>query len=151
MDGPSSTGADRPWVGTVWVRPGLRVGLLAQEVDLPDPHRRGPARTVGRAYADLVGEDLADRTPLRALGLIEPRDEYRPVEALSLGQQRRLALACLLADPPEILLLDEPTNHLSLLLVEDLEAAIADYPGAVVLASHDRRLGGRWTGRRLQL
>ncbi|WP_334143402.1 AAA family ATPase, partial [Corynebacterium nuruki] len=70
---------------------------------------------------------------------------------LGLGQQRRVALAVLLADPPAVLLLDEPDNHLSLSLVTALEEAIPAYPGAVVVASHDRWLRDRWTGERLEL
>ncbi|WP_082422096.1 ATP-binding cassette domain-containing protein [Corynebacterium oculi] len=62
------------------------------------------------------------------------------------GQRARLSLAWLLLSAPELLLLDEPTNHLSLRLVEELEAALWDFPGAVVLASHDRRLRRRWKG-----
>ena len=130
---------------------GVRTGYLTQDVALPDPHDRGDDRTVERAYRDLVGEELADEVPLSTFGLIHPRDESRPLVELSLGQQRRVALAVLLADPPEVLLLDEPDNHLSLSLVTALEEAIPDYPGAVVVASHDRWLRQRWTGRRLEL
>ena len=83
--------------------------------------------------------------------MIAGRDENRPLLALSLGQQRRLALAVLLADPPDVLLLDEPTNHLSLLLVTELEAAIPGYPGTVVVASHDRWLRRNWTGQRFEM
>jgi macrolide transport system ATP-binding/permease protein len=67
------------------------------------------------------------------------------------GQRRRLDLALLLADPPEVLLLDEPTNHFSLLLATRLEASVPDYPGAVVIASHDRWLRSAWHGERLAL
>jgi macrolide transport system ATP-binding/permease protein len=67
------------------------------------------------------------------------------------GQQRRLALALVIARPPHVFLLDEPTNHLSLGLATDLEAALGSYPGAVVIASHDRWLRRRWTAERLQL
>ena len=130
---------------------GVRTGYLTQDVALPDPHDRGDDRTVERAYRDLVGEELADEVPLSTFGLIHPRDESRPLVELSLGQQRRVALAVLLADPPEVLLLDEPDNHLSLSLVTALEEAIPDYPGAVVVASHDRWLRQRWTGGRLEL
>ena len=130
---------------------GVRTGYLTQDVALPDPHDRGDGRTVERAYRDLVGEELADEVPLSTFGLIHPRDESRPLVELSLGQQRRVALAVLLADPPEVLLLDEPDNHLSLSLVTALEEAIPDYPGAVVVASHDRWLRQRWTGGRLEL
>ena len=68
-----------------------------------------------------------------------------------MGQRRRLALALLLADPPELLLLDEPTNHLSPRLADELEEALGPGPGAVVVASHDRWLRDRWPGRRLSL
>ncbi|MCL3859493.1 ABC-F family ATP-binding cassette domain-containing protein [Actinotalea sp. K2] len=141
----------RPTSGSVDHPRGLRIGLLSQDGDLPDPAGRGPDRTAGEAYADLVGTARADEVPLATFGLIGGRDESRPVTVLSVGQQRRLALAALLADPPDVLLLDEPTNHLSLLLVTQLEAAIPDYPGTVVVASHDRWLRRAWAGRRLDL
>ncbi|MGO1991289.1 MAG: ABC-F family ATP-binding cassette domain-containing protein [Corynebacterium sp.] len=130
---------------------GVSVGHLTQEVVLPDPAGRGPGRTVERAYRDAVGDELADAVPLATFGLIHPRDESRPLAELSLGQQRRVSLAVLLADPPDVLLLDEPDNHLSLSLVTALEEAIPAYPGAVVVASHDRWLRRRWAGERLEL
>lgn len=139
-----------PDTGSLTVATGS-VGFLTQDVTLPDPHDRGPGRTVERTYRDLVGEDLADAVPLSTFGLVHPRDEHRPLAQLSLGQQRRVALAVLLADPPAVLLLDEPDNHLSLSLVTALEEAIPAYPGAVVVASHDRWLRQRWTGERLEL
>lgn len=137
--------------GTVTRPAGIRVGLLAQENDLPDPFARGQERSARQAYEDLVGARRAGDVPLSTFGLLAPRDENRRVDVLSVGQQRRLALAVLLADPPDVLLLDEPTNHLSLLLVTELEQAIGSYPGAVVVASHDRWLRERWAGRRLGL
>ncbi len=143
-------GALTPDTGSLTVT-GVRTGHLTQDVALPDPHDRGAGRTVERTYRDLVGDDLADAVPLSTFGLVHPRDEHRPLAELSLGQQRRVALAVLLADPPEVLLLDEPDNHLSLSLVTALEEAIPAYPGAVVVASHDRWLRQRWTGERLEL
>jgi len=140
-----------PTSGTINRLAGVRVGLLTQEVDLPDPQERGADRTVRQAYEDLVGMRRAEQVPLNTFGLIAARDERRPVTVLSVGQQRRLALAVLLADPPDVLLLDEPTNHLSLLLVTQLEAAIPTYPGTVVVASHDRWLRRTWTGQHLDL
>jgi macrolide transport system ATP-binding/permease protein len=53
--------------------------------------------------------------------------------------------------PFGVLLLDEPTNHLSPGLVEEMDTALADYPGALVIVSHDRRLRARWHGDRLAL
>lgn len=140
-----------PSAGTVQRRPGVRVNILAPEHALPDPARRGPERSVTQAYEDLVGPERADTVPLGGFGLLAERDENRALRTLSVGQQRRLALAVVLADPPEVLILDEPTNHFSLLLVAQLEAAIPDYPGAVVVASHDRWLRRHWEENRLTL
>jgi macrolide transport system ATP-binding/permease protein len=132
--------------GDLQRRRGLRVGLLTQDTvfDRPD-------RTARETYQDTLGPDRADAVPLRSLGLVGPRDAARPVGELSVGQRRRLALALLLADPPELLLLDEPTNHLSPRLADELEEALGPGPGAVVVASHDRWLRDRWPGRRLSL
>lgn len=140
-----------PGCGVRTAAPGLRVGLLSQEVRLPDPPARGASRSVADTYTDLAGAERAELAPLADFGLFHARDLHRPVAALSVGQQRRLALAVVLADPPDVLLLDEPTNHFSLLLVDELEAALEHYPGTVVLASHDRWLRSRWGGQRFDL
>ncbi|MEL4320061.1 ABC-F family ATP-binding cassette domain-containing protein [Leifsonia sp. YIM 134122] len=132
--------------GVLQRRRGLRVGLLEQDVRFPDAAL--PARAV---YESVMGERRAEQVPLSSLGLIAPRDENRPVGTLSVGQQRRLALALVIAKPPHLFLLDEPTNHLSLGLATDLEEALGTYPGAVVIASHDRWLRRRWTGAELHL
>ena len=128
-----------------------RVGLLTQEISLPDPADRGPDRPVAQAYTDLVGLERAEEVPIQTFGLLAGRDLNRPVHTLSVGQQRRLELAVVLADTPNILLLDEPTNHLSLLLVTQLEAAIRDHPGTVIVASHDRWMRRTWEGCTLHL
>ncbi len=61
-------------------------------------------------------------------------------DSLSGGERARLALARLIALAPNLMLLDEPTNHLDLVTCEVLEQALADFPGALLLVSHDRRL-----------
>ena len=73
-----------------------------------------------------MGPERAERVPLTSLGLLRAADADQPVAHLSIGQRRRLALAIVLADPPELLLLDEPTNHLSPTLCDELEEALLD-------------------------
>ncbi|ALG07206.1 ABC-F family ATP-binding cassette domain-containing protein [Kibdelosporangium phytohabitans] len=128
----------RPDDGEVRRARGVRVGLLEQDVEFPDPGKTPRQLYTGSA-------------PLAELGLVAPRDLDRPVGHLSVGQRRRLALAVLIGQPPDVLLLDEPTNHLSLSLVEELEDALRSAPGAVVIASHDRWLRRTWEGAELVL
>jgi len=132
--------------GTVTRRKGLRVALLEQDVRFADPDA-----CPRRIYELAVGQRRAEATPLGSLGLIAPRDIDRPIGSLSIGQQRRLALALIVARPPHVFLLDEPTNHLSLSLATELEDSLGSYPGAVIVASHDRWLRRRWQGERIQM
>ncbi|GAA1382685.1 ABC-F family ATP-binding cassette domain-containing protein [Pseudonocardia kongjuensis] len=134
-----------PSSGTVDVR-ARRIGLLAQDPDVGPPER-----TAADAYAALLGPALAERVPLRELGLLHPREHGTRVGELSLGQRRRLALAVAIADAPDLLLLDEPTNHVSLRLAGELEEALGVAPGTVLVTSHDRWLRRRWEGAVLEL
>ena len=139
-------GRIRPDAGTDERRRGLRVALLEQDVRWADPSLS--ARVI---YGRALGEQRAGTVPLASLGLLTDRDADRPVGTLSIGQQRRTALALIIAKPPHVFLLDEPTNHLSLALATELEDALGSYPGAVVVASHDRWLRRRWGGREVRL
>ncbi|MCW4457755.1 ABC-F family ATP-binding cassette domain-containing protein [Microbacterium sp. MPKO10] len=139
-------GGLRPDSGSVSRRRGLRMQLLEQDVRFARPEA-----TVRDVYEKSLGEKRAALVPLTSLGLIAPRDADRPVGMLSVGQQRRVALALIIAKPPHLFLLDEPTNHLSLALATELEHALGTYPGAVVIASHDRWLRRRWNGQELTL
>ncbi|MBV7281638.1 ABC-F family ATP-binding cassette domain-containing protein [Corynebacterium sp. TAE3-ERU30] len=117
----------------------LRVGWMQQDTDWDDPFR-----SANDIYADHAPKGAASLTEL---GLLSEEAARRPIEKLSLGQRRRVALAIVLADPPDILLLDEPTNHISLTLAEELEEALDGYEGVLLLATHDRWIKRRWQQR----
>ncbi|MFG3497367.1 ribosomal protection-like ABC-F family protein [Streptomyces sp. NPDC047928] len=129
------------------VRRPARIGYLPQE--LPARSTRLPLLAAFAAGRPGLPEEFAEQ--LMTLGLFREEDLYVPVAALSAGQRRRLQIATLVTLPADLLVLDEPTNHIALDLVEDLEAALAAYPGAVVAVSHDRRFRQRFPGQRLEL
>ncbi|MER7661425.1 MULTISPECIES: ribosomal protection-like ABC-F family protein [unclassified Streptomyces] len=137
----------RPDEGTVHRQERVRVGYLPQE--LPAVPSRGTLLAAYAAGRSGLAEEYA--AELLGLGLFREEDLTVPVAALSVGQQRRLELARLLAAPADLLVLDEPTNHVALSLVEELEEALAAYEGAVVVVSHDRRFRSGFTGQRLEL
>ena len=90
-------------------------------------------------YEFLGGLNYASRVRelLRGLGLPET-DFEKPIRALSGGQKKLIGLARLMLRRPSVLLLDEPDNHLDMPGKAYLEKLINDYPGAVVIISHDR-------------
>jgi ATP-binding cassette subfamily F protein uup len=116
----------------------LRVQFLPQIPSLP----RGTVReTLGAGWqVDAVLDRLA---------MLDAVDT--PTTALSGGQLKRVALARVFAEPSDVLILDEPTNHLDLHAIEWLEQQIMDYPGAIVLVSHDRFLLDRVTNRMIEI
>jgi macrolide transport system ATP-binding/permease protein len=129
-------GTLEPAAGQV-VRQG-RIGYLQQELDLPEH----PSLRLLPAFAAGLGGNIDEHAEaLLRLGLFRTSEFHVPVGALSAGQQRRLALARLLLGHKDVMLLDEPSNHLAPALVEELEAALAEFDGTVVMVSHDRALG----------
>lgn len=129
----------------------VRAQLLAAEERLGDPAVYGNSKALEKTlsfqeklleeYAAFGGDSYPQRARdlLRGLGLPES-DLSKPLGALSGGQKKLVGLARLLLLRPAVLLLDEPDNHLDLPGKAYLERLIQDYPGAVVIISHDRYL-----------
>lgn len=87
---------------------------------------------------------------LLGLGFLQ-QDFHRPLNEFSGGWQMRVELAKILLQWPDLLLLDEPTNHLDIESIQWLEEFLGDYPGAVILVSHDRALLDNVTKRTIEL
>jgi macrolide transport system ATP-binding/permease protein len=135
------SGEHAPDTGIVRRPRSVRLGFLRQETALPLDKR---ASDVFRTRVDGLLADGAlsgaEAVGLSQLGLLRPRESSKRVGELSMGQQRRLDLALVLATRPHVLLLDEPTNHLSIALVDELTDALGATEAAVVLSTHDRQL-----------
>lgn len=172
-------GLVEPDKGSIWVAEGYRVGYLPQapQVDghlsVADAVYQSQAEVLGlwHEYEKVaeVGQDMRRLGELQQslesagffelqvradiamtqLGLGPLRDV--PVDKLSGGQRRRVALAQALTRQPDVLLLDEPTNHLDTDSIDWLEGYLRGYSGAVVMVTHDRYFLDRITSRTLEI
>ena len=140
---------DQSFVHAPTLRAAVRSGageLEQMERRLAELETAGAAAVESAEYAHLREAfdhrggytlDLRDEAALSGLGF-DRSDWDRPPTQLSGGQQTRAALARLLVAELDLLMLDEPTNHLDLSAIEWLEQALANRPGALLVASHDR-------------
>jgi ATP-binding cassette ChvD family protein len=160
-------GLDKEYSGEAWAAQGARVGYLAQEpqLDASKSVRENvmdgvaPQKAIVDRYNELAtnySDETADemtklQDEIEAKGLWDldskvdlamdalrcPPDDAE-VAKLSGGERRRVALCRLLLEQPELLLLDEPTNHLDAESVLWLEGHLRNYPGAILIVTHDR-------------
>jgi ATP-binding cassette, subfamily F, member 3 len=115
----------------------VQLGYLSQHAEELEG---GNARTVLEACQKRTGLTPNQARALLGRFLFSGADAEKPLSGLSGGERRRLSLAVLVASGANVLVLDEPTNHLDLESREALEDALRDFPGSVLLVSHDRAL-----------
>jgi ATP-binding cassette ChvD family protein len=173
-------GIDTEFNGEGFIAEGARVGYLPQEPHLdPDLGVRGNVMLGVAAKQDILNrynelamnysDETADemtrlQDEIEAQGLWDldsqveqamdalgcPPDEA-DIDSLSGGERRRIALCRLLLEKPDMLLLDEPTNHLDAETVNWLEGHLRQYPGAILIVTHDRYFLDNVTGWILEL
>jgi ATP-binding cassette ChvD family protein len=173
-------GIDKEFTGEGWVAEGARVGYLEQEPQLDSRKTvrenvmEGVAakkalldryNEIASNYSDETADEMAklqdkidsqnlwdldSQVDLAMDALRCPADDAE-VTKLSGGERRRVALCRLLLDQPELLLLDEPTNHLDAESVNWLEGHLRNYPGAILIVTHDRYFLDNVTGWILEL
>ena len=173
-------GLDKEFVGEGFVAEGAKVGYLPQEPALdPALDVRGNAmlgvkekqaildryNELAMNYSDETADEmtrLQDEIEAKGLGISTARSSWRWTRSaarrtiptsttLSGGERRRVALCRLLLEKPDLLLLDEPTNHLDAETVNWLEGHLRQYPGAILIVTHDRYFLDNVTGWILEL
>ena len=173
-------GLDKEWMGEAWVAEGATVGYLPQEPKLDETKtvRENVMLAVAKQQAVLdeynaLMMDYSDENAEKAAKLQDiidaqnlwdldskvnqamdalrcPPDDWA-VDKLSGGERRRVALCKLLLEKPDLLLLDEPTNHLDAETTGWLENHLREYPGAILIVTHDRYFLDNVTGWILEL
>lgn len=173
-------GLDKEYTGEAWIAEGATIGYLPQEPQL-DPTKtvlenamEGVAAktAIVERYNELMmnysdetaeeGAKLQDIIDSQNLWDLESQVEMAmealrcppgdaDVTSLSGGEKRRIALCKLLLSQPDLLLLDEPTNHLDAETIAWLEKHLREYPGAVLMITHDRYFLDNVTGWILEL
>jgi ATP-binding cassette subfamily F protein uup len=129
----------KPDTGNVKIGVNVVMAALDQNRELLEPETIvGAVLTGGSSDTVFVGGEPRHVTSYLKDFLFSPAQARSPVKVLSGGERARLLLAKVLAAPSNLLVLDEPTNDLDLETLDLLEEMIANYPGTVLVVSHDR-------------
>src|SRR5690554_1474847 len=133
------TGRDQPDSGKVIIGETIKFGYYAQK---GIPVKEGQkVIDVIREYGDYIpllkGRQISAQQPLERF-LSDRKKQYDFVEKLSGGERKRLYLCTVLIQNPNFLILDEPTNDLDIVTLNVLESFLLDFPGCLLVVSHDR-------------
>lgn len=126
-------GEEEPNSGKIRMGPTVKIGYLPQIIHFSHPER-------SLVDTMLYEQDCSTQVARDRLAAFQFRGEdvFKPVSALSGGEQSRLRLCMLMDSKINLLILDEPTNHLDLASREWIEEAVSDYDGTLLFVSHDR-------------
>ncbi|MCM2255043.1 MAG: ABC-F family ATP-binding cassette domain-containing protein [Vicinamibacteria bacterium] len=144
-------GHEAPDVGTVARAPNLRVVVFDQHRSRLDPEL-----SLERTLAPSGDSVIFQGRSIHVAGwakrfLFRSEQLVQPVGRLSGGEQARVLIAQLMLEPADVLMLDEPTNDLDIPTLEVLEESLLEFPGALVLVTHDRYLLDRVSNKLLAL
>lgn len=124
-------GQKEPTSGLVIKREGIKIGYLPQTPSIKDNNQK-----VFEFLEENYG--LSKEEVKHILGLMKiPHAFNLPLKILSIGEIRRIQIASILFQNPELLVLDEPTNHLDIYTIEDLVEVLKNYRGTIIFVSHD--------------
>ena len=133
---------ETPKTGRIKFGPSVKMAYLPQIIHFDHPERS----LLDTMVYEKNYSTQAARDRLGAF-LFSGEDVFKPVAALSGGEQSRLRLCMLMDEDINLLILDEPTNHLDIASREWIENAVAEYPGALLFVSHDRYFIDRFAER----
>ncbi len=131
-------GLESPDSGEVVRGDTVKIGYFSQECEEMDPNLR--VIDYIRSFAEQVAttEGTISASQMLERFLFPPDSQWKPIGRISGGERRRLYLARVLMEAPNVLLLDEPTNDLDIETMAVLEEYLDGFPGAVIVVSHDR-------------
>lgn len=133
------TGQMKPDSGTVAIGQTTAFGYYRQEEDSFDESKRiiDVVKEVAEVVTVAGGGTITISQFLNKFGF-PPKQQHTPVSKLSGGERRRLQLLMVLIKSPNFLILDEPTNDLDIMTLNTLEEFLDDFPGCLIIVSHDR-------------
>ncbi len=115
--------------GEIWIAPNIQIGYVSQDVTELD---------LDKSFLE-QSEDFDKTEVFRAAATLDfsPQDLHEPMRKLSRGQLTKISILMLVLHPLDLVIIDELTNHIDIRARENIESALNQYPGAILMATHD--------------